>query len=86
MLTRTFCLRRPFDDNDFVNNLPPTPPLATAGLPNIDASGGWWDAGDYTKYVETTSYTVALMQIGVRDFPEQMGVRARLHPPAPPGR
>jgi len=78
-------LTPPLDDNDFVNNLPPTPPLATAGLPNIDASGGWWDAGDYTKYVETTSYTVALMQIGVRDFPEQMGVRARLHPPAPPG-
>ena len=78
-------LTPPLDDNDFINNLPPTPPLITAGLPNIDASGGWWDAGDYTKYVETTSYTVALMQIGVRDFPEQMGVRARLRPPAPPG-
>jgi endoglucanase len=78
-------LTPPLDDNDLINNTPPTPPLVTAGLPNIDASGGWWDAGDYTKYVETTSYTVALMQIGVRDFPEQMGARARLHPPAPPG-
>lgn len=39
----------------------------------IDASGGWWDAGDYLKFVETTSYTVALQQIGVRDFPSQLG-------------
>ena len=73
------------DDNDFINNIPPVPPLVSTGLRNIDASGGWWDAGDYTKYVETASYTVALMQIGVRDFPEQMGARARVHPPAPPG-
>src|SRR5262249_54683745 len=27
----------------------------------IDASGGWWDAGDYLKFVETTSYTVDLL-------------------------
>jgi endoglucanase len=73
------------DDNDFINNVPPAPPLISAKVPNIDASGGWWDAGDYTKYVETTSYTAALMQIGVRDFPDQMGARARLNPPAPPG-
>ena len=39
----------------------------------IDASGGWWDAGDYLKFVETHSYTVALMLQGVRDFPNQMG-------------
>jgi endoglucanase len=39
----------------------------------IDASGGWWDAGDYLKFVETSSYVVALMLIGVRDFPNQMG-------------
>ncbi len=39
----------------------------------IDASGGWWDAGDYLKFVQTTSYTVALLQIGIRDFPNQMG-------------
>jgi endoglucanase len=39
----------------------------------IDASGGWWDAGDYLKFVETTSYAVALQLIGVRDFPVQMG-------------
>ena len=39
----------------------------------IDASGGWWDAGDYLKFVQTTSYTVAVMAAGVRDFPNEMG-------------
>jgi endoglucanase len=75
----------PLDSNDFIDNLPPSPPLVSAKLPNIDASGGWWDAGDYVKYVETTSYTAALMQIGIRDFPNQMGAYAPMNPPAPPG-
>jgi endoglucanase len=74
----------PLDVNDDINNIPPVRPLVSARLPNIDASGGWWDAGDYEKYVETTSYTVALMEIGVRDFPNQMGPFARVNPPAPP--
>jgi endoglucanase len=39
----------------------------------IDASGGWWDAGDYLKFVQTTSYTVDEMLAGVRDFPAEMG-------------
>jgi endoglucanase len=39
----------------------------------VDASGGWWDAGDSLKFVHTTTYTEALMLIGVRDFPDQMG-------------
>jgi endoglucanase len=39
----------------------------------IDASGGWWDAGDYLKFVETTSYTIDLLLAGVRDFSGQMG-------------
>jgi endoglucanase len=73
------------DGNDNIDNIPPTPPLVSARLPNIDVSGGWWDAGDYEKYVETVSYTVALMQIGVRDFPNQMGPNAQVNPPAPPG-
>ena len=29
----------------------------------IDASGGWWDAGDYVEYVETISYTLAVQEI-----------------------
>jgi endoglucanase len=75
----------PLDGNDDIDNVPPTAPLVPANLPNIDASGGWWDAGDYEKYVETVSYTVALMQIGIRDFPNQMGASAPLNPPTPPG-
>jgi endoglucanase len=42
----------------------------------VDASGGWWDAGDYLKFVQTTGYTVALQLAGVRDFPAQMGAGA----------
>lgn len=74
----------PLDSNDFIDNVPPVTPLEPANLPNIDASGGWWDAGDYIKYVETASYTTALMLIGIRDFPNQMGPFAPLNPPAPP--
>ncbi|MGA8531888.1 MAG: cellulase N-terminal Ig-like domain-containing protein, partial [Acidobacteriaceae bacterium] len=42
----------PIDDNGYVDNAPPAAPLVPANLPKIDASGGWWDAGDYMKYVE----------------------------------
>lgn len=75
----------PLDNNDFIDNVPPAPTFIPAKLANIDASGGWWDAGDYVKYVETTSYTAALMQIGIRDFPNQMGALAQKNPPVPSG-
>jgi len=39
----------------------------------IDASGGWWDAGDYIKGVETLGYTTAMLLHGVRQFPTAMG-------------
>jgi endoglucanase len=42
----------------------------------IDASGGWWDAGDYLKFVHATAYTDAVLLMGVRDLPAQMGARA----------
>jgi endoglucanase len=71
----------PLDSNDSITTTG-TPLTPTGAV--IDASGGWWDAGDYMKYVETTSYTVTLQEIGIRDFPDQMGVHAPLHPPAPP--
>ena len=54
-------------------------------VPTIDASGGFWDAGDNMKYVETESYVAALMQIGVRDFPNQMGPNAPADVPSRPG-
>jgi endoglucanase len=44
--------------------------------PRINAAGGWWDAGDYLKFVHTTTYTDAVLLMGVRDFPAQMGARA----------
>lgn len=71
----------PLDENDMITTT--GKPLTATGAV-IDASGGWWDAGDYMKYVETTSYTVALQEIGIRDFPNQLGAGAPLNPPAPP--
>jgi len=50
-----------------------TPATFNGTQPVINGAGGWWDAGDYMKFVQTTSYTVALMLVGVRDFPSQMG-------------
>ena len=57
------------DDDNVIGSLAPTG--AT-----INAEGGWWDAGDYLKFVQTESYVTSLMLIGVRDFPEQMGRRS----------
>jgi endoglucanase len=46
--------------------------LSPLGI-TIDASGGWWDAGDYLKFLHASTYTDALLLTGVRDFPAQMG-------------
>ena len=46
--------------------------LSSLGI-TIDASGGWWDAGDYLKFLHATTYTDSLLLTGVRDFPAQMG-------------
>jgi endoglucanase len=71
----------PLNANDLITTK--GTPLTSTGS-TIDGAGGWWDAGDYMKYVETMSYTVALMEIGIRDFPDQMGPGAPFSPPPPP--
>lgn len=42
--------------------------LTNVGGP-IDVSGGWFDAGDYIKLVETTSYVEGMMLTAMRDYP-----------------
>jgi endoglucanase len=71
----------PLNANDLITTT--GTPLTSTGTV-INGAGGWWDAGDYMKYVETISYTEALMEIGIRDFPDQMGPGAAANPPAPP--
>jgi endoglucanase len=71
----------PLDSNDEISTTG-TPLTPTGAV--IDAAGGWWDAGDYMKYVETMSYTIALQEIGARVFPDQMGRDAPFNPPRPP--
>jgi endoglucanase len=39
----------------------------------IDASGAWWDAGDYIKGVQTLGYATHMLLAGVRDFPAYLG-------------
>lgn len=39
----------------------------------VDVSGGWFDAGDYLKFVQTASYVTAIMLVGVRDYPGILG-------------
>jgi endoglucanase len=65
----TYATPRVDADGNFAGSLRPL------GV-RIDASGGWWDAGDYLKFVETTSYTDAVLLAGVRQLPGAMGVRA----------
>ena len=50
-----------------------TPATFNGSPVTLDAMGGWWDAGDYMKFVQTHSYVMAEMLVGVRDFPNQMG-------------
>jgi hypothetical protein len=42
-------------------------PLRPTGA-RVDASGGWFDAGDYLKFVETASFTDVLQLMALRDY------------------
>lgn len=35
----------------------------------VDVSGGWFDAGDYLKFVETASFTDVVLLYAARDYP-----------------
>ncbi len=52
-----------YDSNDTL-----TSGLTKIGGP-IDFSGGWFDAGDYVKFVETASYTDAVLLLAAREYP-----------------
>ena len=45
-----------------------TSPLRPVAGP-VDAAGGWFDAGDYVKFVETASYVEGLMLFAAREHP-----------------
>jgi hypothetical protein len=47
--------------------------LTSTGAPPVDVSGGWFDAGDFLKFVETSSYVEAVMLLAVRDHPAELG-------------
>ncbi|MGE5293149.1 MAG: glycoside hydrolase family 9 protein [Micromonosporaceae bacterium] len=51
-------------------------PYATGTV--INASGGWFDAGDYLKFAETATYTVAALLQGIMSFPGQLGARGQV--------
>lgn len=44
-------------------------PVPVPGAPRHDVSGGWFDAGDYIKGIQTESYTAAMLLVALRDFP-----------------
>ncbi len=58
----------PYNDDDELVG-----PLERVEGGPIDVSGGWFDAGDFVKFVQTHSYAVTLLEVGVRDRPAQMG-------------
>ena len=55
-------------------------PHAPAGTA-VDVSGGWYDAGDYGKYVTTGAVTVAQLMLAYELNPEKFGVGQLKFPP-----
>ena len=48
-------------------------PVPVPNAPRIDVSGGWFDAGDYIKGIQTESYTAAMLLVARRDHPQLLG-------------
>ncbi len=70
----TYRLPKVDDNGNFKGSLAK---LAT-GL-RINATGGWFDAGDYLHFTETTSYTVGMLLQAVAAFPRQTGSRGQVN-------
>lgn len=48
-------------------------PVPVPGTPRRNVAGGWFDAGDFIKGVQTESYTSAMLLLARRDYPGQLG-------------
>ncbi len=48
-------------------------PVPVPGAARRNVAGGWFDAGDFIKGVQTESYTSAMLLLARRDFPGQLG-------------
>ena len=47
---------------------------------HVDASGGWFDAGDYLKFVETASFTDVALLYTAREYPPASPIGRRCSP------
>ena len=48
-------------------------PVPVPNAPRVDVSGGWFDAGDYIKGIQTESYAAAMLLVARRDHPQFLG-------------
>ncbi len=64
---------RVFRELRFTPDLVPLGPSPVRGAARVDVSGGWADAGDYIKGVQTESYAAALLLVARRDDPGLLG-------------